>query len=201
LRLRRDHPVFRSQETEVELNARQGQAGRTLRLSHPDMDVVIAGNFGLEPRNVSAEFQGAGWWYDFFGRDSLLVSDLSVSLPLLPGEFTLYTSDRVSWPAPDLVTVQVGSEVLPEQPIFLNTPYPNPFREETTLRFTLGSAGHVSLDVFDALGRRVVQVVNETLPTGTHTTRMDATSLPAGCYIARLTAGDRTVTRALIRVP
>ena len=42
----------------------------------------------------------------------------------------------------------------------------NPFRDQTTIVFTPPDAGHVRLDVFDVLGRRVAQLVNQELAAG-----------------------------------
>jgi len=39
--------------------------------------------------------------------------------------------------------------------------YPNPFAGETTLQFTTEKPGHVRLDVFDVLGRRIKTVADQ----------------------------------------
>ncbi len=200
LRLRKNHSVFRSRDTEVEMNTGQGVAGRTIRLSHPQMNVVIAGNFGVESHNVAIDFQTAGWWYDFFERDSLDVSDPSTMVSMMPGEFHLYTSRRVEWPEPDLLTVAGEAD----GPVFnesgLSGGYPNPFETETTAVFTLQSPGHVRMDVFDILGRKVARLLDENADQGKHRVQWQAGSLPAGVYIIRLTAGKKVSTNKILKV-
>lgn len=87
------------------------------------------------------------------------------------------------------------------QPFALETPFPNPFREATTLTFSLPTPADVRLEVFDALGRQVATVVDERRGTGTHEVSFRAGPLPPGLYIARLSADGQTATRRLVLVP
>jgi uncharacterized protein (DUF1501 family) len=64
--------------------------------------------------------------------------------------------------------------------------YPNPFNPSTTIAFTLAQSGPVTLEVFDAGGRRVRTLVDRTVAAGTHTVPFDAGSLPSGAYIYRM---------------
>lgn len=86
-------------------------------------------------------------------------------------------------------------------PFRLEAGYPNPFRGATTLPFTLPGAGHVTLRVYDLLGREVATLVDGVRPAGGHTAVWHAGSLPAGLYLARLEAGGRTQTRVLTLLP
>ncbi len=83
----------------------------------------------------------------------------------------------------------------------LEAPFPNPFRDATTLTFALPTASQIRLEVFDALGRRVATVAEGTRPAGTHEVTFAARDLPPGLYLVRLTAGSQTATRRLIHVP
>lgn len=68
---------------------------------------------------------------------------------------------------------------------------PNPFRAATDITFTLEDAAPVRLCLFDAHGREVAVLVDQTLPAGTHTRRWEAAGVPAGLYVYRLRAGRR----------
>jgi hypothetical protein len=63
--------------------------------------------------------------------------------------------------------------------------------------FRLPEAGPVRLAVYDALGREVAVVAEGWRAAGAHEAALDAAALPAGVYLARLTAGARTATRRL----
>ena len=82
----------------------------------------------------------------------------------------------------------------------LRAPFPNPFREATTLSFDLPAAADVRLEVFDALGRRVATLAEGTRAAGTHDVPFAPDRLVPGLYLVRLTAGTQTATRRLVRV-
>lgn len=72
--------------------------------------------------------------------------------------------------------------------------HPNPFNPTTVLSYKLPVAGDVTLTVFDVLGRRVAQLVDGRLASGTHTATFDATGLATGLYLCRLQAGTHSAT-------
>jgi hypothetical protein len=72
---------------------------------------------------------------------------------------------------------------------------PNPFRDATTFRFTLPAAGPVCLTVYDALGRAVAVLVDEAREAGMHAVAFDASTLPAGVYVARLVVAGQALTQ------
>ena len=83
--------------------------------------------------------------------------------------------------------------------------YPNPFREQTTLGYTLPDAADVRLTVYDVLGRRVRTLVAKPQAAGTYTVTWDgrgAAGAPAaaGVYLVRLDAGRSAATGRLVLV-
>ncbi len=81
--------------------------------------------------------------------------------------------------------------------ILLGKAYPNPSSGVTTVAFTLADQRtpyHVSLDIIDGMGRRVVTLVNGTYESGFYTSEWDASqqAATAGLYLYRLTVtGER----------
>ncbi len=67
--------------------------------------------------------------------------------------------------------------------------YPNPFNPRTRIEYALPSRQHVSLRVFNILGERVAELVNETKDAGLHHADFDASGLATGIYFYRLKAG------------
>ncbi|NNE09275.1 MAG: T9SS type A sorting domain-containing protein, partial [Gemmatimonadetes bacterium] len=82
---------------------------------------------------------------------------------------------------------------------------PNPFNPATTIRFTMNRAGHATVNVYDAAGRRVARPVDRTLAAGQHAARFDAAadalsgvSLASGIYFYELTVdGVRVSARRM----
>ncbi len=67
--------------------------------------------------------------------------------------------------------------------------YPNPFRQQTALSFTLPSPERVRLAVYDVLGREVAVLFDGTAEAGRHEATLDGSGLPSGVYLWRLEAG------------
>jgi hypothetical protein len=65
--------------------------------------------------------------------------------------------------------------------------YPNPFNPQTTLRFGLPESAPVRLVVYDMMGRQVRVLVDGARGAGTHEVVFEASPLPSGTYLVRLT--------------
>ena len=72
---------------------------------------------------------------------------------------------------------------------------PNPTAAAATLAFTLDAAGPARIVVVDALGREVAVAFDGAAQAGETTARVDVSALPAGVYVARLTAGASVATQ------
>jgi len=83
----------------------------------------------------------------------------------------------------------------------LNGNYPNPFNPQTTIAFTTPETAEVRLAVYDLLGREVALLVNGVLEAGQHQARFNASDLPSGGYIYRLSTpkGDFTKMMMLLK--
>ena len=78
---------------------------------------------------------------------------------------------------------------------------PNPFSARTTVQFKLAEPEHVTLALFDVLGRLQTRHLDRVMEEGTHRIDIDATHLPAGVYVARLTSKGKTYSRLLMHTP
>ena len=93
-------------------------------------------------------------------------------------------------------TEEPGQE-LPEA-YSLDQNYPNPFNPVTTIQFTLPQAGDVNLSVYDVLGRRVATLINGSISSGIHSVNFNASNLPSGMYLYRLTTPAGQLTQKMI---
>ena len=84
--------------------------------------------------------------------------------------------------------------------VALEAPYPNPFRTEATVAFVLDRDATVTVEVFDALGRRVARLHDGPLAARRHAFTFRAGDLPAGIYYARVHSDGFSETRPLVRV-
>ena len=78
--------------------------------------------------------------------------------------------------------------------------FPNPFNPSTVIGYQVPVRQHVTLTVFDAIGRTVATLLNEEKSAGRYTAVFNAAGLSNGVYFARLTAGSRTITQRMLLV-
>jgi hypothetical protein len=83
-------------------------------------------------------------------------------------------------------------------PLHLDHPSPNPFNPTTTISFDLPQAGHVRLESYDVLGRRVATILDEQRTAGRHSVVWDAGGLPSGVYLLKLTTAEESMTRKVV---
>jgi glycosidase len=172
---------------------------KRLVMTHPDMDVLLLGNFALTDANIIPGFTKTGTWYDYFRGTSLQVTDTHGAIPLLAGEFRLYTTKKIDGNRRGLVSTTID-ELNPERPtqVRLLPNYPNPFNPTTTLHFELPKTSPVTIDIYDILGRRVAQALNTTLHAGTHQFIFDGSNLSSGTYLVRLTTDTQSLSTKMM---
>jgi hypothetical protein len=82
--------------------------------------------------------------------------------------------------------------------------FPNPFRTNTTIEFSISEAGTYQLDVWDMNGRTVAKLVNQSLNPDTYHKNWDGTGsngkpLETGIYFMRLTSEKQSKTIKVIK--
>jgi hypothetical protein len=76
--------------------------------------------------------------------------------------------------------------------------YPNPFNATAVLAFTLPAPQRVHLALYDITGHECTRLADEPLSTGEHRVRVDASALPSGVYLARLSGNRQSATQKLL---
>ena len=84
--------------------------------------------------------------------------------------------------------VEASGRVLNGTAFALGNNYPNPFNPTTMVPFSLAEAAHVSIKVYDLLGREVVVLVDSRMSAGVHEVAFEAKALPTGVYLIRMEA-------------
>ena len=80
----------------------------------------------------------------------------------------------------------------------LSQNYPNPFNSGTTIKYEVLQPSHVTLSVYDMLGREVSVLVNEGKDAGVHEVKFDGTGKSSGVYFYRLTGLRFAQTRKFV---
>ncbi len=111
-------------------------------------------------------------------------------------------SVHVSGPAFYRVMYNPDHEILPKQ-VELAQNYPNPFNPTTTIRFGLPEESPVRLTVFNILGQKIAELVNDDRAAGYHTVTWDGRNalgqrVASGIYLYRLETRGLVTTRKMI---
>ena len=102
---------------------------------------------------------------------------------------------------PDLIT---GDDPLPVPDVtFLSQNWPNPFNPITNIGFGIKKPAHVSLRIYDAAGRLVAVLIDESRPAGRYEAIWNGTgdagsAVASGVYFYMLKAGSFEETRKMI---
>jgi hypothetical protein len=77
--------------------------------------------------------------------------------------------------------------------------YPNPFRNQTTIRYNIPEECAVKVLICNLYGVEIRTLVDKNQPAGAYTINFSDELLPAGFYLCRLSAGTQTGTTRLIK--
>jgi hypothetical protein len=78
--------------------------------------------------------------------------------------------------------------------------YPNPFNPSTQIKYALPEATQVTLEVFNSVGQKVMELVNTQKPAGYHTATFDASGLSSGVYLYKLTTPLFAETKKMLLI-
>ncbi len=79
----------------------------------------------------------------------------------------------------------------------LSQNYPNPFNPSTKIVYTVSEATNINLTVFNILGQKVAQLVNDFKNVGTYEVTFDAENLPSGLYLYTFEDGNTRITKKM----
>lgn len=98
-------------------------------------------------------------------------------------------------------TTDVSDQISQPVPATLGNSYPNPFKPETTIAYSIAKSAHVSLKVYDVRGRLVQTLVDGTMAANSYQQVWNSGSSAPGIYFYRLTVNDQVVdTKRMILI-
>ena len=113
------------------------------------------------------------------------------------------SEDDLAWRVTDKASGQTQRTVMTMAETGVAAPakleaYPNPASNRLAVAFTLEAGADVTLTIYDMLGRQVATLAEGAYEVGRHEAGFDASSLPAGVYLARLqTHGTQPVVQQI----
>jgi hypothetical protein len=95
--------------------------------------------------------------------------------------------------------VEAPPPVPPSDALLLSRPFPNPFTDAVTLRFSVPERMPVRLAVYDVLGREVAVLVDGEQEAGEQAVTLDGAALPSGLYLLVFEAAGERRTLTAVR--
>ncbi len=93
--------------------------------------------------------------------------------------------------------VNVSASTLPTT-FALAQNFPNPFNPSTSISYSLPKAGVVTLAVFNTLGQKVKEVVNQFQEAGNYTVSLNASDLSSGNYIYNISLNGQSINKKML---
>ncbi len=143
--------------------------------------VISAGPFTIPPGILHYKKVSVA----FLGGNNLADLQLNTDAAKSKGAAILGVSERPSG-VPDVYSLYQN--------------YPNPFNPVTTISYSLAGRGHVSLKVYDMLGKEVASLIDTDQPAGNYETQFDGSQLSSGVYYYRLISDNFVQTKKLMLV-
>jgi len=106
------------------------------------------------------------------------------------------------WVSESDVSVVEPTDMLPSR-LSLIQNYPSPFNPETRISFKLAEKSHVSITIYDMLGRNIKTLINQTQDAGYKSLIWDATNdygepVSAGIDLYQIQAGEYISTKKMV---
>ena len=119
-------------------------------------------------------------------RETILFEfDVSKNAPIKTEEsieVVISNSSGDSW------SKRISFEIKNPEKFELNQNYPNPFNPSTNISYVLAEEAKVSVLIYDILGRKITELINETQDPGFHKISWNASNYSSGVYFCILTA-------------
>lgn len=90
-----------------------------------------------------------------------------------------------------------NNEMLPTEYSLLQN-YPNPFNPTTQIIYDIKEPSFTTLKVYNSLGEEVVTLVDGMKTQGRYTVDFNASNLPSGVYIYKLTSGNFSSVKKMV---
>jgi len=162
----------------------------------PSLDTLRVGLSGLDQVIKDIAFDSKGNLFGISGNQLIGIDTLDAHVTVIGNlGVTNINSIAISPEVPD--GIETHDENYPTAyKIYQN--YPNPFNPTTTISYQIPKQCHVTLKVFDILGREVSVLVDKIQDAGFKTVDFDAGNLAGGIYFYKIHAGSYIETKKLL---
>ena len=113
-------------------------------------------------------------------------------------QVSTFLDNALTWFGTSKTSSVHSKEIGVVQEYNLSQNYPNPFNPETQISYSVAKASHVKLAVYNVLGQKVADLVDEHKDANSYKVTFDASDLTSGLYFYHLEAGDYSKTMKMM---
>ncbi len=159
---------------------------KRLQLNGAGFTTLVYGSTDVSAQTVYPGFPFTGTWYDYLKGDSLVVSDVNMSMSYKAGEFHVWTSKRLE--NPFINTAISGIDNLAAANISV---YPNPTEGKIQVSWDI-AVTDAKVEIYDIAGKQIqkVGILNGGL--------IDFEGQKSGMYIYKVWLGDKVVSGKVV---
>jgi hypothetical protein len=163
---------------------------KQVNLIEGNTHVLLLANSGPETKSSTLTFPITGKWYDYFTGKSFDVTNKSLPINLVSGEFHLFVNEAwnnknlnlVPWDVPNFQVLGIAKE----SPLSLHV-YPNPGRDVIHVSWNAGVQREVDIKIIDNLGREVLLKKIPQIPNRMNEFEFSKTDIKnAGIYFIKM---------------
>ncbi|RYY18240.1 MAG: T9SS type A sorting domain-containing protein, partial [Cytophagaceae bacterium] len=174
-------------------NVGGGVAVKSNVVTSSTLSVVTMGNFDVIAQTATITFPQTGTWYNYLAGTTLNVTSPAMSLTLQPGQYAVYTSQKVNIPSTALAVTAAQAAAVLKLSLA-----PNPAAGTTTVAYELPSGTTTTIAVQNLLGQTVRTLAPARQAAGAQAQSLSLQGLAPGVYLVKLQAGELTQTARLL---
>jgi len=172
---------------------------RIFKINISTGDTTNVGSTGFATMTNSLAFDASGNLYGIKGASTQISDffriDKQTGVGTIIGSLGVNNITSLAF-APGLTSAKEISNNVPDK-FALEQNYPNPFNPETVIRFALPTESHVSLSIYNLLGEKVAELLNEFRNSGTYEVKWNGLNsagkqMSSGIYFYELRGIDET---------
>ncbi len=158
---------------------------------------VVATNTRFVPKKTSFLIAPSGSFTDSlrFTADSV---GTFKALVLITSDATNKITDTIVVIGVCQKVTSVDSRSIVSGAFSLSQNYPNPFNPSTLISYQLPVNSHITMKVYDVIGREVATLVDEVKEAGSYEVKVDASRLSSGVYFYRMQAENYVEMKKMV---
>lgn len=158
---------------------------------------IITHKNGIDTVRADQSTSGSTWkligTYTFAGtsNENVKISDAGT------GSNVYVVADAIRLVSYDSVFVSVDETISTPVNFNLSQNYPNPFNPSTTINYSIADQQFVNLSIYNIVGEKVKELVNQEQNTGNYSVNFNAEGLSSGVYFYTLRTGNFVTTKKM----